>query len=647
MANETFKVGQFEQAFGEKKQLVERQDFIHIAILAMIALVIGVYLIATTVLIAKDGTVYIELAKKIADNPVGAVRNIRGWGYPFLIYLMHKIIGLFYDATSLQGWIISAQTVSLISKVIASVALYFVGSYFVGSRLSFWGTLILSILPDSVEYGSDALSNWPSIMFLAIGFLLLLLGSQFRKNWMFGWAGITTGLGYLVRSECGQVVLYGSAWLLFNLVRPQGNMRRSKAMGALVLLLAGFAVIAVPYMRSKGYVFPKQGMWKLPALSSMSNDSIGSAFDTNMCLAGLSMGKIIGNETLIINMCETLLYYFIPALLIGCYYYFRKQSKTLEQAFFAAAFIIVNVAIALWQLSYLGFLSRRHTLALVAFTIFYIPLGLHIIARWLSKPSKSSLTTVEENNRRWFFILMAVGFCICVGKLVRITPLRGEKQGYRNAAKWLSKNTAPADIIAVPDKRIAFYAERKGLEYGKQIPEQAGYVVEMHKEGEYPTENKIPGIKRYFSVTTNEGKHTTIAVYDLRNYISEKVSFVGYHYTKIAEEKYKFSFSFQVHKSLGKGWTIYFHGTVKDENVSLLPEHRRQYKFDNWDFWPEPPTSKWQANERITITREILAKPIPYYMTLGFYLPGEKYGRQTCLGWVDLGNDSDRQNNSR
>jgi len=483
MANKTSKkIKQFEWAVGEKKRLFKKQDIIHIIILLAIALGIGIYLIATNVLIAKDGTLYIECARQIADNPVEAVRNMQvSPGYPFLIHLMHKVVGLLYDTESIQGWIISAQLVSLLSKVIASVALYFVGSYFVGPRLSFWGVLILSVLPDSAKFGSDALTEWPHLMFLTTGFLLLLLGAQYRKNWMFGWAGIIAGLGYLVRSEGCQLILYGSAWLLFNLVRPQGKMKRTKAAGALILLLAGFAVIAIPYMRSKGYVFPDQVMWKLPALLSMNNDNIGSAFNMNMCLAGLSIKGIIGNETLITNMCETLMYYFAPFLLIGCYYYFRKQSKTLEQTFLSAAFIVVNVGILLWQSSCRDFLSRRHTLALVAFTAFYTPLGFYIIARWLSKKNSRSNPSLEAKARRWFFILMVVGFCICAAKFSRTTPLRWEKQGYRDAAEWLSKNTAATAIIAVPDNRIVFYAERKGLEYGKQIPEQANYIVRIVK----------------------------------------------------------------------------------------------------------------------------------------------------------------------
>jgi hypothetical protein len=240
-------------------------------------------------------------------------------------------------------------------------------------------------------------------------------------------------------------------------------------------------------MRSKGYVFPDQRLWKLPAFLSFSNDNCRPIIDANMCLAGLSVKGIIGNETLITNMCETLVYYFVPGLLIGCYYYFRKQSKTPQQSFFATAFIVVNVAVLLWQSSCRGVLSRRYTLALVAFTVFYIPVGLHIIAGWLSRKTSKMDLAMEENIRRWFFILMVVGFCICAAKFVRTTPLRWEKQGYKEAAEWLRKNTAPTDIIAVPDHRIVFYAERKGLEYDENIPEQANYAVRIIRSGDEKT----------------------------------------------------------------------------------------------------------------------------------------------------------------
>ena len=453
--NKTSNIKQFELAVVEKRRLVERQDFVHIAVLVTIALVIGVYLIATTVLISKDGVFYIELAQQLAQNPIEIMKTQLP-GQPFFILSAHKFASLFVDSTSNQVWIYSAQGVTLLCRLLALIPLYFIGKLLVGSKNSFWGVLILSILPDSAEYGSDALTEWPHIMFLAIGFLLLLSGAQHRKNWMFGLAGIITALGYLVRSEGCQLILYGSAWLLFNLIRPQGKMKRTKAAGALILLLAGFAVIAIPYMKFSGYVFPDQNMWKLPALLSFSNDSYSTIINTNMCLAGLSIKRLVGNETLITNMCETLRYYFVPALLIGCYYYFRKHSKTLEQTFFAAAFIIFNGVMLTWQSG--RFLSRRHTLALVVLTIFYIPIGLHAIAGWLSEKNPKNNVIAQKNRQRWFFVLLAIGISICLPKLVE--PMRSDKSGYIDAANWINVNTKKDAIVAADDRRLGFYAER-------------------------------------------------------------------------------------------------------------------------------------------------------------------------------------------
>lgn len=120
-------------------------------------------------------------------------------------------------------------------------------------------------------------------------------------------------------------------------------------------------------------------------------------------------------------------------------------------------------------------------MAMVVFAVFFVPTGLKLLARWLSRVGSKNSLAAQRDRRRWFFILVAVGFCICAVKFIRITPLRWKKQGYKEAAEWLRKNTAPLDIIAVPDKRIAFYAERKGLEYGKRISKQADYIVRIVK----------------------------------------------------------------------------------------------------------------------------------------------------------------------
>ena len=190
--------------------------------------------------------------------------------------------------------------------------------------------------------------------------------------------------------------------------------------------------------------------------------------------------------------------------------------------------------------------------------------------------------------------------------------------------------------------------------YDQKVPERARYVVRIFKNNkEIPIGIEILGAKKVFSTVSSDkmsniiiydlrgyssDKRSNIIIYDLGGYISESVSFVDYSYEKIAEGQYKFSFLFKVNNGFEKDWIIYFHGLVEDANIDLLPKDRQKYKFSNWDFNPKPATSAWPRNEDITITTEILAKPIPYYMTLGFCTHKDgRHGRGINLGWVDLG----------
>ena len=126
-------------------RLAERRDFVNLGILFLICLTIGVYLILTTVLIANDGVFYIERAQAFSSDPIRIIEG-RPFGYPFLIYMAHKVAGLF-SASSVYSWIYSAQSVSLLCRLIALGPLYFIGKYFVGGRKAFMGIFILVILP--------------------------------------------------------------------------------------------------------------------------------------------------------------------------------------------------------------------------------------------------------------------------------------------------------------------------------------------------------------------------------------------------------------------------------------------------------------------------------------------------------------------
>jgi hypothetical protein len=465
-------------------RFAKKGDFINIAILSAIALGVGIYLIATTVLIAKDGVFYIEQAQKFGSDPVGVIKG-PPFGYPFLVFIAHKAVVFFSNSSSVYSWIYTAQAVNLLCRLLAIIALYFIGKVLVGSRNSFWAVLILIMLPYPARFGSDVLREWPHILFLSAGFLFLICAAKQGKWWMFGLTGLASGAGHIIRPECAQFIVYGVLWLLIRLLLPKHNiMNRPKMICALFVLIVGFAIPVVPYIKVRGKVLPPQLKALFSSSRRLESNSIQerkiSSCNQVYVAASPPINIVKATGRLIEEISGNLMYFFVPALLIGIYSHFRKQSEATDiERFLVPAFITLNVTMMILLHYNWGYISRRHSLPLVVFTIFYVPIGLQVLGDWLDRRLVRDRLRAEPNPQLWFFVLLAVGIAICLPKLLR--PMRIEKQGYRDAARWLEENTSREDIIAVPDRRISFYAERKGSVYSSKVPKQAKYIVRIAK----------------------------------------------------------------------------------------------------------------------------------------------------------------------
>ncbi|MHC4640660.1 MAG: glycosyltransferase family 39 protein [Planctomycetota bacterium] len=486
-----------------------RNDIINLVVLVFIASSLGIYLIATTVLIANDGVIYIERAQELSSNPVRIVR-IHPPGYPFLIFVAHKFVSLFSNNTSVYSWIYSAQSANLLCRVLALVPLYFIGKLLVGSRNSFWALLILILLPYPAKYGSDTLRDWPCILFLATGFLFLLWGAGQGRWAMFGLVGLAGGLGYIIRPECAQLVLYGILWLLIGLWLKKHNMSKSKVICALFILLFGFAIPTVPYTKVRGKILPrklKQLISSSYRLQTEENQDLKTDCRDNVYKAEsiqFSVVKAIGK--LIEETSTNLMHFFLLPLLLGIHLRFRKlSSATSVEKFFVPAFIVFNVITMILLYCNWAYISRRHCLPLVVFTVFYIPIGLQILADWLAVRFHKNPFDNNQKSRLWFFILVITSLAICTPKL--LTPIRIEKKAYRAAAQWLKENTQENDIIAVFDKRISFYAERKGLVYENNVPSGIEYALKVVKgEDEKLDGNKA--VRKELSLWIDQQKKT-------------------------------------------------------------------------------------------------------------------------------------------
>jgi 4-amino-4-deoxy-L-arabinose transferase-like glycosyltransferase len=457
---------------------------------------IGIYLILTTYLITKDGPLYIQQAQQFVTNPAEAIKG-NYFGYPFLIFAAHKTANIFAATESVHSWIISAQAVTLLSMLAAFIPLYFIGKSFVGSQNSFYALLILAFLPYPVRFAAEVLRDWPYILFLSLGFAALIAAAKGKKWQLYGVASFLGGLGYFIKVECAQVVIYGLLWLAFCAIRPRYQMTRKKALLSILLLLVCFAVIVLPYMHIRQQFIPE----KIEQLKDESSSKVTPVIFT----AGLPAGPAKSIIKVFERTGENLFYYFFVFSLIGFYTRFIKGFKKINdvEKILTISFILLNVIMLSWLFYNFNYLSRRHCLPLSLLFLFYCPVGLKVI---------SEKITLKFKPAFWFYILLAIGILICLPKLLE--SKRKDQAGFLDAAGWLAGNTNPNDLIAVPDKRIIFYAQRKGfLAWEQKDLNGADFAVaEVKKEGGEPDWGEK---KQEFWIDA-EKKGSKLIIYKLR-----------------------------------------------------------------------------------------------------------------------------------
>jgi hypothetical protein len=209
-----------------------------------------------------------------------------------------------------------------------------------------------------------------------------------------------------------------------------------------------------------------------------------------------------------------LMYVFLIPLGLGLYRYLKDEAGPYERAL-TAAVIVVNLGLIVTRYAWIDpGPTRRYCLALVALAVFHIPRGAEIMARWL----KVFLDLIFRRrisravpDGLWFYLLMVLGIGpLCLPKLLK--PMRADKRSYRAVAQWLRDNTKAEDVIAVPDVRISFYAERRGLPYeGHADPRKADYVVALVAGN---SREPVPsGWREEHSLTADKRRKTRFIIY--------------------------------------------------------------------------------------------------------------------------------------
>ena len=459
-----------------------RKDLYNILILTAIALVLGIYLIATTVVISKDGVFYIERSKQLVSHFDELIKSSPPIGFNLMILGFHKIYSSIFKTQSLQSWITSAQICVLACKILAIVALYFFGRHFFSRKQVFISLLIVSFLPYPTQFGADILRDWPHILFLFSAMLFLIKGIKQSSGLYMTLTGLTCGFGHIIRPECPQVVLYG--FIIFSCRLYQYHFKKVpfSRKHIYLFLLVGFLLIFIPYAAKRDKVLPD----KLKTIIS-TNDCI--SIDSPLaCTASVDGNKILSAAASLVQaIIENFHYYFILPMGIGMYRrFFRKKKLFNKKYWLIGLFIGFNAVILLLLHFRWGYISKRHAMPLNIILSFYIPSGITAIAAYFSARNKFR----NQNLKRWRQILIWVGILICLPKLLR--PIGQDKKVYLEAAKWINTHTLPSSRFFTFDSRIPFYANREdwvqssdAIQWAKEPPD---YLICASNQGRPSTD---------------------------------------------------------------------------------------------------------------------------------------------------------------
>ncbi|MCP4375589.1 MAG: glycosyltransferase family 39 protein [bacterium] len=468
-------------------RLDQRGASLQMVLLAAIAVVIGVYLICTTELVAKDGLFYIDQARKLTGD-LPQEPEIHLMGFPLMIGVFHNVLTACGMGSGISTWIVSAQAVSLLARVLCLVPVYFIGKRFVGQRRSIMGIFILVMLPLPAEWGADVLRDFPSLLLLLSCLAFLIAGAESRRIHFFALAGLACGVGVAIREELLQLVLYVMLWFAWRFITARNwpDRRRLIASGMIFLLILSLPALWQLY----------ESNWRLPAktgllfrtLKNVEAPVIADAPPPSIANETLSFS---GGSYKIVQMLGGNFHeYFYPFWIIGLISCLRRKGKP-DAKFFLITMMIVTLALLYARyFLYFGGISKRYLLPISVGTIFFIPEGLRLVGLWIERFVRTRLkyNTFSRTIRsriRTSTILLLIGIALCIPKLIQ--PIRWEKKYYAQAAELVAEVTEPGTKIWAFDKRICLYSDRTAIGNSKT---GIGYTCEVTIHEGDPQANK-------------------------------------------------------------------------------------------------------------------------------------------------------------
>lgn len=518
-----------------------------VAILLIFAFAIRLYLVSHTYVIAKDGILYIQLAKLISQGKMGDALRLYPFNiYPFFIVIFQKV---FHD------WEVSAQMISALFGTLAIVPFYFLIKRLFSREVALISSIFFVFQPYLVRFSAEVIRG-PSFWFFFLTSLWVGWEAITRKSYLlFVFTSLLGVMSFLLRPEGLFVLPIIAVWAVLKDIKGWKETYKQRLLSAIVLLflIPTLLLPAIFYLKSKTGHRSWARMDEI--LRKTTGDSSMNEIKKNLDRVELkSMGKsrvpedelnrlkyflsIASRHRLALVGIEGI-YKFLKALhpllfillVFGAIKRKKVHYRKDEERFLLsvwAIFILISVQNGIAN-TYIG---TRHMMVPAILSLAWVGAGVLELDYRISKTS-FMVRLVDTRaallgNLRW--ILLGLFILALLPKT--ISSQRTEKLPIKKAGIWM-KEHGPKNPVIMSQRglggRIAFYADGTSVE----IPHNQKNLFEAATKNrvkflainEKNSEMRYPGLLDSLNpeqfkeevVIGNPSRRYVIRIYSVRN----------------------------------------------------------------------------------------------------------------------------------
>lgn len=424
--------------------------------LAIVVLLVKLYLLSCSVVIANDGPRYINQARQFLDGDVlAALKRDNLFLYPLLISLLGRL-GV--------DLVLAGELISVLSSVLVLFPLYLLFAKIGNEKVAMWSCVVFAVTPAFNKFSASVMRDSLFLLVAAWAVSLLWRSFETRSPWYFFLSAMLSLGATTVRFE-GVILFPVTLLLLLMIFFKPGVVRGRLVLCAgsffaplmLVLLLVGL-FLGNTSGKSSRVSQAESYLTKMTQGNFLSHDPL---IEKGLTAAQAEIGSMPENDFIEIVRENVALIYLLglvrllvadmwwPFFLLACYGVLCRRERNFGNTFLLTI-IFFFLTVAYLHNIHSNFLDERYLFVPVMFLGFWVGTGL-----------VGLIGVIEPRLPKWGIccILLAL-FVFPIVKSVRAMSPR-EALSAREAGLWLASQSSLHGLSLIANgEKIPFYAGR-------------------------------------------------------------------------------------------------------------------------------------------------------------------------------------------